>query len=614
MNMKKVLAVVLAVMLSISAMAVSVFAEEYLINLTKDKTNSGYAYASTVDFEIPVYPTYGYATNDLVLTFTLPAWVVKTEHVVSEVTETVTTVHNPNENTYEPVWKLHDEDNETPILDENGNKIPETDEEGNIVYSETVLFPYVETITVATNNGGYSWSSYDEQYSYVATGADGKAYVLGYANKEAAYNAASNKVEVSNVAGAPTVETTTDVKKTCDECDGDCCHEDAITTTVVTTKTTVETVITTNGFGTAEYVVKFGNLPSDDFNGVTWLPQSVLVGDNGVIKMTGTFPIIRNAKNEETKRVNAKSFLWHKDGGAMDWCGNADRSWWCFVTDVWAFALDANAPVVRANDRGSVDDGSGTYSFDWNPVDGADLYTGDTYNQAGLKGYWDATLANQAAIMGAESALVRVTLNKNIVGNYYFGLIAKYTNGATYDLYNNFNNWGWANKAYASYIEVAAPTSVIEFPIDKEVLYNTMYGIWNHEMEVVCVNDIHLQAVEMIKEMRAITSVGTFGNYSWDKDNIYYYGEAINNWWNQWNEDGTGGNYVVPTSFDIVLTVADEEPVETPDDIEIETPVESETEETDEDNVVVDDNPTTGVALALVPAAIALAVVALKRR
>ncbi len=52
----------------------------------------------------------------------------------------------------------------------------------------------------------------------------------------------------------------------------------------------------------------------------------------------------------------------------------------------------------------------------------------------------------------------------------------------------------------------------------------------------------------------------------------------------------------------------------TEDEVEIEAAYESETEETEEDVVVEDENPVTGLALALLPAAAAMAIVALKRR
>ncbi len=52
----------------------------------------------------------------------------------------------------------------------------------------------------------------------------------------------------------------------------------------------------------------------------------------------------------------------------------------------------------------------------------------------------------------------------------------------------------------------------------------------------------------------------------------------------------------------------------TEEDVEIEVAYESETEETEDDVVVEDENPTTGVALALVPMAVAAAAVISKRR
>ena len=72
MNMKKVLAVLLAVICAISAMAITAFADDYVINLTSDKTTAGKAKLSTVEFTIPVWAEYGYAVAGNTITLTLP--------------------------------------------------------------------------------------------------------------------------------------------------------------------------------------------------------------------------------------------------------------------------------------------------------------------------------------------------------------------------------------------------------------------------------------------------------------------------------------------------------------------------------------------------------------
>lgn len=63
MNMKKVLAVVLAVIMAVSAMAITVFADETKIPLYKVESLNNGKFDITVTYTIPVYGTYGYFTE-----------------------------------------------------------------------------------------------------------------------------------------------------------------------------------------------------------------------------------------------------------------------------------------------------------------------------------------------------------------------------------------------------------------------------------------------------------------------------------------------------------------------------------------------------------------------
>lgn len=72
MNMKKVLAVVMAVMLAISAMAVTAFAADYEITLSSAGSKSNGAAYSTVEFTIPVWAQYGYAVAGDTIKLSLP--------------------------------------------------------------------------------------------------------------------------------------------------------------------------------------------------------------------------------------------------------------------------------------------------------------------------------------------------------------------------------------------------------------------------------------------------------------------------------------------------------------------------------------------------------------
>ncbi len=72
MNMKKVLAVVLAVIMAVSAMAITVFAEDVKIPLYKIGDISVAKNNVTITFTIPVYGTYGYFTEGDFFVLDLP--------------------------------------------------------------------------------------------------------------------------------------------------------------------------------------------------------------------------------------------------------------------------------------------------------------------------------------------------------------------------------------------------------------------------------------------------------------------------------------------------------------------------------------------------------------
>ena len=86
MNMKKLMAVVLAVAIAISAMAVNVFAAEtYRIDLKKTETvNTGKTITWTFDFNI--YNLFGYADQDSYLELVLPDTLTKVDGGTADIT------------------------------------------------------------------------------------------------------------------------------------------------------------------------------------------------------------------------------------------------------------------------------------------------------------------------------------------------------------------------------------------------------------------------------------------------------------------------------------------------------------------------------------------------
>lgn len=482
MNMKKVLAVVMAVMLAISAMAISVFAAEYEIKLSSAGSKGNGAAYSTVEFTIPVWAQYGYAVAGDKITLTLPM-------------------------VFEEVWD-----------DKNADSVKDANE-----------LTYVNTT------------------SYVVV-ANGVSYALGN-----------------------------------------------------------EVTATAAGVVYGDYEIVFGTLAhsynSNDKN--TVIPQSTVVGDNAALTVIGTYEVEKDGNGKETYRVAAKDFKYYTDPSQNGWTNSK------FTTTFWPTTQHYDVKAI-ANDNPA----SASYCWDWNPVDGADIADSDTTWNAGLTNLkWDATLINKAQVIGAETAKIVLKLDKAIVGNYYFGLNAVYTNGLAYDLGSNYLNVGNETKAYAAYVEIEEPTDTIVFEIPKAVLYSTNYGVFNEYVSIECIDFFHVAVMDAIKaQVEAGILNGTLGDYSWSASwtgadpAIKFCGQDVNIWWNQWSN-------VAPQSVTLVLGYTD---VEVPaDDIVVEDPVESTEEESEDITVeepVEDTNPGTGIALAVVPMILAAAAVVVSKR
>lgn len=242
-------------------------------------------------------------------------------------------------------------------------------------------------------------------------------------------------------------------------------------------------------------------------------------------------------------------------------------------------------------------------------------------NNADVKFEWDHTLANKAAILGAESAKVVVTLAKPVSGVATYTLWAKNDEAYVDTTVNDWLDFEATRKAVAT-VNVNGTTSELVFDVPLEVLYDATYGTWNTAFAIT--EDITNIYNVMLVENGVVTKyvdpalvsnitkngAGTLGELSWT---TRYDGKLIATYM------GTEVNYAadaLATSVALVLTSADEVIEEVVD------PVEPSTEEEEDDTVVTpeepeeeDTNPETGLALALVPMMVAaVAVVASKRR
>lgn len=384
---------------------------------------------------------------------------------------------------------------------------------------------------------------------------------------------------------------------------------------------------TVNGYALADNAtsatVYFGHVAHDYINDAmpTVIPVDTVVNGTTSVVLTATF----TSKNEwhvkgadDLKKLNANVQFYNADGTAI--VGSASTIAFWNPTPVKANAF-YNTDKVFVNDvtlAGILGSADLTPAVSWN---------------------WDHTLANKAAILGAETAKVVVKLDKAINGRAEYSLWAINETDALYESENWFYSTN-AKKYFVDTVFVDGSVTELVFEVPMNVLYDTTYGVWNARFaiteEITLRNDLieddadadnYLTGMDFEnKDMGGWTSYEpvygdsiTMGDISFSRygGGLTYKGAAIN-----YAVGGEADNGNQPwgwgakaTDIYVLLSSADEAVEDTT--VEVDDPVESTTEE-EEDTTVdaeVEENPETGLALAVVPMLVAAAaIVASKRR
>ncbi len=481
MNMKKLMAVVLAVAIAISAMAVNVFAAEtYRIDLKKTETvNTGKTITWTFDFNI--YNLFGYADQDSYLELVLPDTLTKVDGTDAKIT-----------------W----------FIEVNGTR---TQLQG--------IDP--GTGTIDNNSNNYA----DQQ---------GVKYFRQYVN-----------------------------------------------------------------FGAF-------NRPYYNFNGTNYwatIAQSQMVGDIGAMKLVAEMTY-------EGQQAGDNSML---TGQSDQETGFKDGNFDMYV-QLWTAGIDGVKGYGAAGQDDQAVTGSNIpaafmtvakgekWNTETNNVEFVNATEDGSWDKLKLgKAFvWDHTLQNRAAVLGAESAKVIVTLDKTINGIALYTLrtadqpIGSYDT-STGDGGNMGNPWPgydqWYNPAsvdVASTCFVNGETSQLVFDLPMDYLYDTTYGVYNGGIW--------------------ITERLQLENFQWVNNDWYYNGKPIV------FTDHATDIYIeltMPGTDDGDDTIDVEDPIEpgdvvtepdgADDDIEVTDPVE-------------DTNPPTGIVLAVLPMAIAAAAVVVSKR
>ena len=481
MNMKKLMAVVLAVAIAISAMAVNVFAAEtYRIDLKKTETvNTGKTITWTFDFNI--YNLFGYADQDSYLELVLPDTLTKVDGGTADIT-----------------W----------FIEVNGTR--------------TKLKPITDGAgTIDPDSGNYA----DQQ---------GVKYFRQYVN-----------------------------------------------------------------FGAF-------NRPYYNFNGTDYwatIAQSQMVGDIGAMKLVAEMTYEGQQAGDNSMPTGQSD----QETGFKD--GNFDM-----YVQLWTAGTDGVKGYGAAGQDDQAVTGSNIpaafmtvakgekWNTETNNVEFVNATEDGSWDKLKLgKAFvWDHTLQNRAAVLGAESAKVIVTLDKTINGIALYTMrtadqpIGSYDTSTGNNDQNMGNPWPGYNQWYnpasvdvASTCFVNGETSQLVFDLPMDYLYDTTYGVYNGGIW--------------------ITDRIQLDNFQWVNNDWYYNGKPIV------FTDYATDIYIeltMPGTGDGDDTIDVDDPVE-PGDVVTEPDGADDIEVTDPEE---DTNPPTGIVLAVLPMAIAAAAVVVSKR
>lgn len=257
---------------------------------------------------------------------------------------------------------------------------------------------------------------------------------------------------------------------------------------------------------------------------------------------------------------------------------------------------------------------------------------------------WDHNIENRGYVYGAEKVQLVVELNKQINGIANYTLYGKTqatagmdTSGTGYDLWWNYDTKRQAISTY----RVTGPIDKLVFDVPVEYLINAQYGSYNDEFAIfetveLFDNTLMSSPYTMLKSVTDATATGDTGVLSWNK---YWAADGMPTDPSRSDADGNvwanyNGNKIIYAADGAAFTGISKDfgakatnvylnIVETAEPKETET-VDQATEggEGEGDNVDVGDtegkdvnvgdtepeqNPTTGVALAVVPMLVAAA-------
>ncbi|MCD7847775.1 MAG: hypothetical protein LUG49_07095 [Oscillospiraceae bacterium] len=561
MKMRKFMAVLLAVVVAISAMAISVFADEVytidMYNYNKFDTS----YTSTYTIEIPAYALYGYATAGESFTLTLPAYLGGDGSIDIDYTLTVNGVTVSLESASE---------SDTPITYTITDGT--YDAYGNLVTYEVYKF----------------WEgSWGTNYGQFDTYGNS---IIAEGTKLTSYDTAVSYYYV----------------------DADDYDADGTMTTVVTQADFEDTanswsLTATCAADTFTQTVEVGAFQRDYYNdtSVAMVPQSTAVANTTPIVITAAisqtswsvfyYEYLSNPySSNSSPSYYTSEVITYTDANGVEstlWGYNIS----CTKSD--ATSVDSPYIVIVANSASG--NGSAVYTEEYvDAFDSTDVNDGEILT-------WDHTLANRATILNAvstEGATAKLVVVLGGAQSYYTPIYGTavytlnvYSEDASYGSSSSVTGY-WYSSGTSALTGSAVSTCIIngyantlEFEVPISYLYNSTYGLYNGYMTI---------------QQSSVDTVTSF--------DYRYYNNT--NWWSKYQLTATEVylELTVPSDDDSDVNV---DPAVEDTNSSSEDDGEDETLDVGDDAEEPETNPTTGIVLALVPMAVAAAAaVASKRR
>ncbi len=371
-----------------------------------------------------------------------------------------------------------------------------------------------------------------------------------------------------------------------------------------------------------------------NWNGTdTAIPQATGYNQTTSFRLVATISGVPLYNGWQTPSVDTGALFTNTNWGATPTYGKEPS----LVVAQWyrnGEAIPSNSSyVLQWNPSASTNDTSAAAAYNFVSTEWTtDLDIGNVDTVAANPLTWDHTMENRGAIYSYAGDTVElvVELNKKIVGQAVYTLWAKGVDAA-YD-YNATYWWQYSNKRnYVDEVTVVGSTDKLVFDVPINFLFDGTYGTYNTEFAILenitLMNFTNMAANDYLHA----TGSGNYGPFKWDSWNqggrLQYNGEFVN--YARTGKAGANGADVdakaiylrlpeIATDEDKTTNTdpaaegtGNDSDIEGGDEMNVgdtdETPAEGDTTPSEPEQTAPEQNPPTGIALAVIPMILAAA-------